>query len=197
VSDLELWAEVGQWVLLLGVAALMTGVIYLLAGIQRRLGPEVGALIPNDGLPLGEPAPDLAGTDRRTGRAVDLTALRGRAAVVVFLSPSCKACIDMVPALNRLAETRPAAVVVVAADGGGARYSEVLSRRVRLVGDADRALERAWAVRWTPMVYLVDAAGTIAMRSVSNTLLDLEDTLDGIGYEQGGHAWLPEEGIAG
>jgi hypothetical protein len=197
VSDLALWAEAGQWVLLLGVVAVLLGVVYLLASLQRRLGPEAGVLIPSDGLPLGEPAPKLAATDRRTGRPVGLAALRGRAAVVVFLSPSCKACIDLVPALNRLAGSRSEPVVVVAADGGGARYTEVLTRRIRLVDDPDRVLERAWAVRWTPMVYLVDGAGTIAMRSVSNTLLDLEDTLDGIGYEQGGHAWVPEEGVAG
>ncbi len=60
-----------------------------------------------------------------------------------------------------------------------------------MLRDEKKALQEAFQVRRTPLVYLINEAGQVAMRSVANDLIDLEDTLNGIGRRQGGAPWLP------
>ena len=71
-----LWLEVLQWEAIVLIGILVVGVLYLVTGIQRRLGPDNGAVVPEDGLAIGATAPEFTAEDRRTGRSVSLSDYR-------------------------------------------------------------------------------------------------------------------------
>ncbi len=194
MSDLQLVSEVAQWAVILLTAAMVAGLVYLTADIRRRLGPDQGPLVPNDGLDIGEQAPVIAGADARSGESRVWSPIPGQSAVVAFLSPTCAPCVDLVPHLNRLARSRrDVPVVVVVLPGKGADYGETLDALIAVLRDADGRAQRDYMVSRTPLVFAIAPGGFVAMRTVSNDLIGLEDTLDGFGEPQGNRPWVPIE----
>jgi hypothetical protein len=198
MTGIMLWSYALLWILILVVAGMLAGLIYVVADLIRRVGPDRGPVVPNDGLKIGSRAPMLGGAEVRTGRAVQLSDYDGRSVAVVFLSPTCKPCVELVPHLNEMAKyQRNVPILVVVLQGHGFDYAHALTDRILLLGDAEGKLQAAWEVERTPLTYVINADGTVRMKSVSNDLLDLEDTLDGIGWQQGTRPWEPvEDGAA-
>lgn len=85
--NMVLWHEVLQWTAIIGIAFMLAGVLYLLADIRRRLGPDYGAQVPSNGLAVGVPAPDFSTDDKRTGGRVNLSDYHGQQMIIAFLSP--------------------------------------------------------------------------------------------------------------
>jgi len=192
MSGIELWAEVLQWVVLGIMAFMVLGSVYLLGDINRRLGPDKGALVPNEGLEIGTAAPEMKGIELRTGLRVNLADARGRTAVVAFLSQSCGPCRGLVPDLNRLATMRrDIPFFVVALNGSGGDYPQLLASDIQLIADVDDSLQHAFLARYVPLIYVVDADGAIKFRAIANDLPQLEDTLSGIGFTQDASQWAP------
>jgi peroxiredoxin len=190
---LEVWLEIVQYVWLIVLLVLGLGNSYVLARIHQRLGPDRGALTPNDGLAVGVDAPEIAARDVRSGEEVRLSSLRGQRVVLVFLSAACETCIDLVPHLNRFAASlKQVPVIAVVEEGRSIDYRRELDRSIRVVASSD-ALTEAYDVRRAPLMYVVDEEGRITQRSVSNVRVDLEDTFDGFVREQGAAAWVPVE----
>jgi len=182
---IEALSEVFQWIVLLAMVALNVGLVYLVGDLNRRLGPDPGALIPSEGLEQGTEVPDLAGMEVRTGEMVRLSDLLGRTVVVTFLSPTCGPCVSLVPHLNRLAgERRGIPFIVVAAEGKGMDYAAEMSALVKVIGDPGQKLQQAFRVRYVPVMCVVDPEGKVAMRAVANDLPQMEDALLGIGHVQ-------------
>jgi thiol-disulfide isomerase/thioredoxin len=194
MSDLQLVSEVAQWAIILLTAAMVAGLVYLTADIRRRLGPDQGPLVPNDGLGIGERAPVIEGADARSGEPRVWHPIPGHAAVIAFLSPTCAPCVDLVPHLNRLARSRrDVPVLVVVLPGRGAEYGATLDALIAVLRDADGRAQRDSMVSRTPLVFAIAAGGFVAMRTVSNDLIGLEDTLYGFGEPQGNRPWVPSE----
>lgn len=82
---------IGGWTVLLGVTA-------AIALRPSASAPSLGASLP--GLRLGQAAPDFT-LDDTQGRAVRLTAFRGRPVLLNFWSPTCPPCVTEMPALQR------------------------------------------------------------------------------------------------
>jgi hypothetical protein len=183
--------EVVQSVGLITLLLLDLGILYLVLHILRRLGPDPGVLIPNDGLELGHAVPELRATDRRTGALVDIAAPPSTPVLLAFLSPGCSPCAQLVPALNAFANRRRMAVFVVANDGPGSAYSELLAPGIALL-DSPPSLVRQFRAHRTPMVYLIDN-DRVTMRGIPNDRIGLEDLVDGAGTLQGDRAWRPRE----
>jgi thiol-disulfide isomerase/thioredoxin len=185
-------SEVAQWAVILLTAAMVAGLVYLTADIRRRLGPDQGPLVPNHGLGTGEQAPTIEGTDARSGEPRVWSPTRGRAAVVAFLSPTCAPCVALVPDLNRLARShRDLPVLAVVLPGEGVDYGATLDGAILVIRDTGGHAHRAYLVSRTPLVSAISPEGTVEMRTVSNDLIGLEDTLDGFGEPQGNRAWVP------
>jgi thiol-disulfide isomerase/thioredoxin len=191
MSGVVVWSEGLQWILLLALSVMVGGLVYLVGQLYRRLGPDLGPLIPNDGLALKTVAPPLVAVETRTGKTVQLADHTGRTTVLAFLSPSCRPCAELVPHLNRLANARrEVSFIVVAMNGQGYDYQRELSGHIQVVSDPEASLQKAYEVRRSPLIYVIDAEGKVAIRSVSNDLLDLEDTLAGLGRDQGKAPWM-------
>lgn len=192
-----MWNEVLQWAVLLLLVFMVAGLLIMLADVQRRLGPDQGAPIPKSGLAVGALAPDFVAEDKRTGQRVAASDYVGRRLLVAFMSPGCEPCGELLPSLNRFArDRRDVPVIVVAADGTGAEYAREFAEPIAVIGDTNKAIERAYDVGWTPLVYLLDEERKVLNRTVSNSLIDLEDTLDGKGRPQSA-AWVPTASVDG
>jgi thiol-disulfide isomerase/thioredoxin len=189
--SMVMWNEVLQWAVLLLLVFMGVGLLIMVADIQRRLGPDLGAPIPQSGLAVGALAPDFVAEDRRTGKCVAVSDYVGRRLLVAFMSPRCEPCKELLPSLNRFAlERRGVPVIVVAPEDAGIEYARQFAESIVVVGDTGKAIELAYDVGWTPLVFLLDEERRVLNRTVSNSLIDLEDTLDGKGRPQSA-AWVP------
>jgi len=141
--------------LLRNVGLLATAVKQLQTGAQDTLTLEAGALVPE--LPLTALA----------GQATSLAAQRGAPVVVMFVSPGCGPCHDLLLALHQwmpiLPDLLPATQPVLVSLGDVTATQTLLEEvpfRVGpvLLADAAAVKER-WGVRSTPTIVLLDAEG--------------------------------------
>ncbi len=176
-------------VLAVVLAAMLT---YLTGDALRRLGTDEGVLIPMDGLALRSVIPDVEMTDLRTGISFKPSDMRGGRLLIAFLSGHCRPCKELVPHLNAVQSTaKDTRFIVVVDEGAGELHLKDLDPRISVVEDVgDRPIGNALELSVTPLVYVIDEAGQVAIRAVPNTLLHLEDALDGPGTLQP-TAWIP------
>jgi hypothetical protein len=185
------WAIVVLAVVVAALALFTVGLFYVVMEMYRRIGAGSGVMSPNAGLQVGEPAPPLTAPDARTGMAVTVPFTTGRRTLAVFLTPQCSACVKLAQPLNRLTDREAGVqVVVVVEPGKGFDYASGLGPRVRVLWDNGRRLFEAYQVGPVPTAYLINAAGVIEARSLPNTLVDLDDTLDGLLMPQGSDTWV-------
>jgi len=191
VEGIFFWSELGQWIVLGLLGLMLFGLISVLADLRRRVGQGIGALVPNDGLAIGAAAPALEGRDARNGAHEVVMSAGDRATMVAFLSPSCRPCVELVPHLNRVAaREKDLRVIAVVQPGDGFDYPRELSAKIAVIGDVDGDLTQSYEVKRTPLVYVISAEGNVLARTVPNTLLELDNTLDGLVTRQGGMPWV-------
>jgi peroxiredoxin len=122
---------------------------------------------PPAGPAIGEPAPALALPDL-TGKTVELADFRGRLTLVLFWSPRCGFCQQMLPGLKaweaHLPEGAPQLLVV---STGSVEENRAQGLRSPVVLDQAFAVGNAFGADGTPMAVLVDAAGHIASNLAS------------------------------
>ena len=176
MSGLPIAWELVQSVLLVGSALLLAGLTYNLASILRRIGPESP---PDSLLRLGAAAPELRSRDVRTGQPIVLAELSraGCPALVAFLSPGCKTCVQEVSELNKLAaKDTDLGIIAVIADGTGFDFEAELSREVGVVTDPDNLLHAAFDVRMRPHLTVIDREGRLIGQG-ARELQELEPVL--------------------
>lgn len=128
-----------------------------------------------EGLEVGEPAPEFRLADLE-GEEVGLDDLHGEDTMVLFCSPGCGFCQEMMPDLKAW-ETAPpegAPRLLVVSDGTAAE-NKAWGLSSPVVLDDNYAVSDAFEVRGTPSAVLVDAEGRIASEVVvgAGAVLDL------------------------
>jgi len=73
MNAIGLTFEVVQWVAVAALGVLLLGLLHQMGEVRRRLGPDPGPLVPNEGLALEREAPALVAPEARTGRTVQLS----------------------------------------------------------------------------------------------------------------------------
>ncbi len=131
------------WLVVAGLAALVFALYRQVGVLHLRLGPRGAFEHDGEGLPLGEQAPpDTAG------------------ALVVFTSPSCPVCAQIVPGLRAIGHDHALPVL-------HAREDDQHGRR----------LHRAFDVPGTPYAVYVGADGAVRAKGTVNTLEQLESVV--------------------
>jgi thiol-disulfide isomerase/thioredoxin len=117
---------------------------------------------PPAGPVIGEPAPALALPDL-SGHTVDLAGFRGRPTLVLFWSPHCGFCQQMLPDLKAW-EARPpeGAPQLLVVSTGSVEENRAQGLRSPVVLDQGFAMGNAFGADGTPIAVLVDAEGRIA-----------------------------------
>lgn len=185
------------WVVVLLMAFLLAGALRQLGLIALRLGDDPGPLITREGLERGSQAPAFTAIDAETGDRVDHTDLESRARMIVFLSPSCVACRNLIVGLNEVVATRGNEFdfLVICRDTAGScrDFARLRSIRPRVLVDADGEIERRFEVDATPFAYLVDYEGRVLLRGIVNNWQQLDAMLEQEGNLQRGEASLRRE----
>ena len=115
---------------------------------------------------VGEPAPALRLPDLE-GRDVDLEDFKGRETLVLFSSPGCGYCQEMMPDLREWeAAPREGAPSLLVVSDGTVEENEAMGFSSPVVLDDDYAVSDAFGAGGTPSAVLVDAEGRIASEVV-------------------------------
>lgn len=104
MSEIIFWSQVLQWVVILFIVILTLATMFLTGDAVRTLGPEKGAPVPKDGLPLGERVPAVMLTDARSGHSMRLDKPPDKPLMIAFLGERCSPCRALEPHLNWVAK---------------------------------------------------------------------------------------------
>ncbi len=144
-----------------------------LAGIEDQLDSGGGrpaereeAAPPDQGLPVGAPAPefelpDLDGQPRSLGALLAV----GRPVLLLFAGPACDPCLALVPEIRRWAREHAATLTLALVSSGDAaanraKFDGVAADRVLLQRGSEVA--DAYFARWTPGAVVVGRRGRLA-----------------------------------
>jgi methylamine dehydrogenase accessory protein MauD len=166
------------WLLLLFIAAVLLVVVREVALLRVRIGPEPGALATDEGPKIGALLPQFEAT-ALSGVPVRMGPRPG-STVLVFASPHCRPCRDLLPALQRVVRraTRIQFVLIVHGD-----QSEVesLMRLYELdapvIADADHRISKLFGVETVPVAILADGDWTVVTKGIVNNEEHLEALL--------------------
>src|SRR5207253_7669146 len=111
---------------------------------------------------IGEPAPALALPDL-SGAMVRLEDFRGEQTLVVFWSPDCTFCEQMIDELKRIEADPPShAPRLLVVSKGSVEANRAAGLSSPIVIDSDSAMSKAFGANGTPSAVLIDARGHIA-----------------------------------
>jgi methylamine dehydrogenase accessory protein MauD len=185
------------WVLVLLLAFLLAGALRQLGLLQLRLGDDPGALITDIGLERGAPAPDFTALAAESGELVSLSDLPAVPRLLVFASPGCLSCRELMPGLNEVRKTRGDYDFLVVCRGD-LESCQAFGRMNRLeapmVVDTTGQIEKDYLVTLTPFAYLIDHEGRVVIRGIANDWRQLESLLEQEGTLQAGLGFVPMDG---
>lgn len=166
-SYVALWAVVLLQGFVIFVLLRQLGVIYL--------GTAQG--VARDGLPVGQRAPDFTATDLE-GQAVSLADFRGLPLLLIFGSPNCAPCRQLIPDLNLLARERREEMRALFLSRGeveqSRRFASELDVQVPVATHPDDDLPDKYKARVTPFAFLIDGEGVIQAKGLANNREHLE-----------------------
>jgi methylamine dehydrogenase accessory protein MauD len=184
-------------VLVLLLAFLLAGALRQLGLFQLRLGDDPGALITDSGLDRGATAPDFTALDSASGELVSLSDLPAVPRMLVFASPGCLSCRELIPGLNEVRKTRGDFDFLVVCRGD-LESCQAFGRMNRLeapmVVDTTGQIEKDYLVTLTPFAYLIDHEGRVVIRGIANDWRQLESLLEQEGTLQAGLGFVPMDG---
>jgi hypothetical protein len=106
VSGVWLASYLVLWLVVFVLAFLLAGSLRQLGLLQLRLGDDPGALITDSGLERGAQAPEFVAANSESGEPVSLYELPPVPRLLVFASPGCLSCRELMPGLNEVRKTR-------------------------------------------------------------------------------------------
>jgi methylamine dehydrogenase accessory protein MauD len=197
MSGVWLASYIVLWLVVFVLAFLLAGSLRQLGLLQLRLGDDPGALITDIGLERGAQAPDFVAQDSESGEPVTLSELPQAARLLVFASPGCLSCRELMPGLNEVRKTRKGEfdfLVICRGDTESCRAFGRMNRvEAPMVVDTNGQIEKDYMVTLTPFAYLLDYEGRVVIRGVANDWRQLESLLDQEGTLQAGR-WVDVDG---
>lgn len=154
--------------------------------LHARLGP-VGARMINPGLEIGDPAPSLDVIDI-AGRTVTLGTEYGKRTLLLFVSPGCPQCGELLPAVRTWSRTeRDDLEIVLVSQEPDYESNEAFVAQHHLTGLSvviSRDLAMQYRIGVIPYAVLVDREGRVRSKGLVNNSAHLESLLNA---EEMGH----------
>jgi uncharacterized membrane protein YphA (DoxX/SURF4 family)/peroxiredoxin len=183
-----------------GIAAIFFGAGWLVMWRQRRgLLTQLGraqrmATSAAPGVPIGSRAPDFSLPDLY-GNTVTLDALleRGRPLLLVFLSPGCESCVELLPKLARWQSSLADRLTLVLLSTGRVKVNQPIFEEYGISDDVllqeFMEVSDAFRIRGTPSAVVITADGTVATNP-AETVFGIEPLLrtalnDGVTVQAG------------
>jgi methylamine dehydrogenase accessory protein MauD len=164
------------WVLVILLAVLMIAVARQVGTLHLRLGPRGALEVDGEGPPLGE-APEPVTAPDLDGRPVTIGG-PGAGQLVLFVSPGCPICREVlpgVPAAARAGRLEP--LVVTDADRMEAAATYARGGVDAPVVASSEAGQR-YAVPGTPYAVVFDRTGVVQAKGTVNNLEQVEGLVD-------------------
>ncbi len=169
-----------QWVCLIGLGVVVLALARQIGVLHQRLGPA-GALMLSKSVKVGEKSPEF-NLKTVDGQNVVIGAQDERSTLVMFVSPDCPVCAQLIPVVKTMArQEAPWLRVVFASDGGSATTHQKF-RRDKGLGDLPYVLSpelgMSYQIGKLPYAVLLDETGVIASQGLCNSREHLESLFE-------------------
>ncbi|MEQ8692539.1 MAG: hypothetical protein RIC89_17115 [Pseudomonadales bacterium] len=167
------------WVLVVVLAIMVFALARQVGVLYERVAPA-GALMINQQLKAGDPAPQVA-MQTLTGKAVTTGAHAGRGQLLFFLSPDCPICKSLLPVLKTLQRAEADIDIVLVSDGGTQAEHEafVVQEKLQQFDYAvSEIVGRSYGVGKLPYGVLIAADDTVASLGIVNSREHLESLFE-------------------
>lgn len=180
VSPLLIVSQIGLWVLVIVLLVTVFALARQIALLHRRI-PAVGARMTDAGPAIGKQGPRFQGRDL-FGREVSLGFSGKKQTLLVFVSPDCPACGDIMVALRSIqrSERRHLEIILVALRGSEQENREFAARHALQEEKylLSSELGELYQVASSPYGVLIGADGTVRAKGIVNHLEHLVSLLN-------------------
>ena len=127
-----------------------------------------------------------------------LSELVAKPRVLVFASPGCLSCRELIPGLNEVRKTQKGEFDFLVICRGDVESCQGFGRINRLEAtmlvDTNGQIEKDYQVTLTPFAYLLDHEGNVVIRGIANDWRQLESLLEQEGTLQTTQTWTEVDG---
>jgi methylamine dehydrogenase accessory protein MauD len=162
------------WCLVVVLCIVVVALARQIGTLHLRLGPRGALEIDDEGPALGEVPPRIETTDVN-GEAITIGG-GGRPQFLLFVSPTCKVCEDVLPALPLVARAGRLEPLLVTDSAPGVQM--LLEKNVSAPLVAAPEAARAYLVPGTPYAVVLDASGAVRAKGTVNNLEQMEGLAD-------------------
>ena len=173
-------SNVVLWVGFIAMALLNLALVRQVGVLYERVAPA-GALMLNQKVKVGLPAPSLSVADLNGGLQRIGGNESGKAQLLFFLSPDCPVCNELTPALRSAARAESNWMDVILVSDGDSQNHAAYVRRKNL--DAfpyvvSELVGKTYGVSKLPYAVLIDESGTIASMGIINSREHLDSLFE-------------------
>jgi methylamine dehydrogenase accessory protein MauD len=164
------------WILVILLGVLVVALARQVGTLHLRMGPRGALELDEEGPPLGETPQPVAATDL-DGREVWIGG-PGEGQLVVFVSPGCPICREVlpgVPAAARAGRLEPVVVTDAEEREAVATYARAGVGAAVVAGPG---LGERYGVPGTPYAVVIDASGAVRAKGTVNNLEQVEGLVD-------------------
>jgi methylamine dehydrogenase accessory protein MauD len=164
------------WILVIVLGVLVVALARQVGTLHLRMGPRGALELDEEGPALGETPQPVAATDP-DGREVWIGG-PGEGQLVVFVSPGCPVCREVlpgVPAAARAGRLEPVVVTDAEEPEAVAAYARAGVGAVVVAGPG---LGERYGVPGTPFAVVIDASGAVRAKGTVNNLEQVEGLVD-------------------
>jgi len=168
-------SQIALWIGLLVLGVVCMALARQIGVLHQRIAPA-GALSLRQPLKIGDPTPEMTLT-ALDGSTVQIGGRAGRAQLLLFLSPDCKICEALLPAVRSAqGAERQWLDIVLASDGESYAHAEFVRDKhlSKLQYVVSEHLGRSYGVAKLPYAVLIDEAGKLSSTGLVNTREHLE-----------------------
>jgi methylamine dehydrogenase accessory protein MauD len=168
-------SQILSWVLILGMSLALLALARQVGVLHARLAPA-GALMTGKGPAVGEPAPMLDATTLDGAPvAIGKPLSAGRMQLLLFVSPHCPLCKDLIPVARNFAKTEKLDIVFVGDDDLQEQRAMVARLDMGALPFVNSSIVgRTFHVDRLPHAVLIGDSGTVLSKGLVNSREHLE-----------------------
>jgi methylamine dehydrogenase accessory protein MauD len=172
------WAAsyVVLWLVVIALAIVVVALARQIGTLHLRLGPRGALEVDTEGPPLGEALPPVD-AQRVDGEVVTIGG-PGRPQLLLFASPGCRVCEEVVPALHAVSSAAGLEPYVVTDLDRDEALRAFSGARVPAPVVAAPELVRSYDIPGSPFVLVVDELGVVRAKGTPNNLEQMEGLVD-------------------
>jgi methylamine dehydrogenase accessory protein MauD len=165
-----------MWLLLAALTVVVVALARQIGTLHLRLGPRGALEVDDEGPPLGDAPPPEESTDAQ-GRPARIGG-PGEAQLLLFVSPGCHLCEQVIPSLPAIARNHELSPYVLADTDAEETESQYERRRLAARVVSAVGIGQRYRVPGTPYVVVLDRLGVVRAKGTVNNLEQMEGLVE-------------------